>query len=71
MPNNRTASTSEPDFDEIDLWDDEDQNTDDDVTTGELELEDRHALRRVAGLSTELTTSPRSSTASSAWSGLC
>jgi len=28
---------------------------DDDVTTGELELEDRHALRRVAGLSTELT----------------
>src|SRR3712207_6876132 len=24
-------------------------------TTGELELEDRHALRRVAGLSTELT----------------
>ncbi|WP_306839475.1 GTPase HflX [Catenuloplanes nepalensis] len=39
----------------MDLWDDEDQNTDDDVTTGELELEDRHALRRVAGLSTELT----------------
>ncbi|MEH1128812.1 GTPase HflX [Micromonospora sp. CPCC 206061] len=27
----------------------------DDATTGELELEDRHALRRVAGLSTELT----------------
>jgi len=27
----------------------------DDVTTGELELEDRQALRRVAGLSTELT----------------
>ncbi|WP_422770709.1 GTPase HflX [Plantactinospora sp. WMMC1484] len=27
---------------------------DDDVTTGELELEDRQALRRVAGLSTEL-----------------
>jgi GTP-binding protein HflX len=26
-----------------------------DVTTGELELEDRHSLRRVAGLSTELT----------------
>ncbi|MDG4823736.1 GTPase HflX [Asanoa sp. WMMD1127] len=26
-----------------------------DATTGELELEDRHALRRVAGLSTELT----------------
>jgi GTP-binding protein HflX len=25
------------------------------ATTGELELEDRHALRRVAGLSTELT----------------
>jgi GTPase len=29
--------------------------TEDDVTVGELELEDRHALRRVAGLSTELT----------------
>ncbi|GAA4703205.1 GTPase HflX [Phytohabitans rumicis] len=28
---------------------------DDDATTGALELEDRHALRRVAGLSTELT----------------
>jgi GTP-binding protein HflX len=28
---------------------------DEDATTGELELEDRHALRRVAGLSTELT----------------
>jgi GTP-binding protein HflX len=27
----------------------------DDATTGELELADRHALRRVAGLSTELT----------------
>jgi GTPase len=27
----------------------------DEATTGELELEDRHALRRVAGLSTELT----------------
>jgi GTP-binding protein HflX len=26
-----------------------------DVTTGELELEERHSLRRVAGLSTELT----------------
>src|SRR4029453_2656368 len=26
----------------------------DDATTGELDLEDRHALRRVAGLSTEL-----------------
>ena len=26
-----------------------------DATTGELELEERHALRRVAGLSTELT----------------
>ncbi|MDR7273461.1 GTP-binding protein HflX [Catenuloplanes atrovinosus] len=55
MPSNRAASTSDPDFDEIDLWDDEEQSTDDDVTTGELELEDRHALRRVAGLSTELT----------------
>jgi GTPase len=28
---------------------------DSDVTTGELELEERHSLRRVAGLSTELT----------------
>ncbi len=55
MPSNRSASASSPDFDEIDLWDDEDHTTDDDVTTGELELEDRHALRRVAGLSTELT----------------
>ncbi|MBL7253684.1 GTPase HflX [Paractinoplanes lichenicola] len=27
----------------------------DDVTTGDLELEERHSLRRVAGLSTELT----------------
>src|ERR1700752_1099837 len=26
-----------------------------DAATGELDLEDRHALRRVAGLSTELT----------------
>jgi len=26
-----------------------------DVTTGELDLEERHSLRRVAGLSTELT----------------
>ena len=26
-----------------------------DLTTGELELEERHSLRRVAGLSTELT----------------
>jgi GTP-binding protein HflX len=29
-------------------------NADDDATTGELDLEDRRALRRVAGLSTEL-----------------
>ena len=29
--------------------------TEPDVTTGELELEERHSLRRVAGLSTELT----------------
>ncbi|MEJ3743504.1 GTPase HflX [Actinomycetes bacterium KLBMP 9797] len=29
--------------------------TSNDATTGELELEDRHALRRVAGLSTELS----------------
>jgi len=26
-----------------------------DVTSGDLELEERHSLRRVAGLSTELT----------------
>jgi GTP-binding protein HflX len=61
LPSNRAASSAfpkadpSPDFEEIDLWDDEDQNTDDNMTTGELELEDRHALRRVAGLSTELT----------------
>ncbi len=32
-----------------------DDLADTDATTGELELEERHALRRVAGLSTELT----------------
>ncbi|MEV0717098.1 GTPase HflX [Asanoa sp. NPDC050611] len=32
-----------------------DELADIDPTTGELELEDRHAMRRVAGLSTELT----------------
>src|SRR5260370_19375149 len=31
-----------------------DQNDEMDAATGELDLEDRHALRRVAGLSTEL-----------------
>ena len=31
------------------------QSADMDAATGELDLEDRHALRRVAGLSTELT----------------
>jgi GTPase len=31
------------------------QRSDADAATGELDLEDRHALRRVAGLSTELT----------------
>src|ERR1700680_1205941 len=31
------------------------ERTDVDAATGELDLEDRHALRRVAGLSTELT----------------
>src|ERR1700745_2263013 len=30
------------------------ERTDMDAATGELDLEDRHALRRVAGLSTEL-----------------
>src|SRR6202000_177304 len=32
-----------------------DERTEMDAATGELDLEDRHALRRVAGLSTELT----------------
>ena len=32
-----------------------DQRTEMDAATGELDLEERHALRRVAGLSTELT----------------
>ena len=31
------------------------ERTEMDAATGELDLEDRHALRRVAGLSTELT----------------
>src|ERR1700748_1433669 len=31
------------------------ERADMDAATGELDLEDRHALRRVAGLSTELT----------------
>ena len=31
------------------------ERTELDAATGELDLEDRHALRRVAGLSTELT----------------
>src|SRR4051794_20977954 len=41
---------------EIDLTLDDDFGPDTtlDATTGELELEERHALRRVAGLSTEL-----------------
>ena len=40
---------------EIDLADPIDVWSDDEPNTGELDLADRHALRRVAGLSTELT----------------
>ena len=43
-----------PEFDDLDATTALDPATGPDATTGELELEERHALRRVAGLSTEL-----------------
>ena len=36
-------------------YDQRTERTEPDAATGEFDLEDRHALRRVAGLSTELT----------------
>jgi len=48
-----SANEFEPSYD-IELDDDFDSAAYDDPATGELDLEDRNALRRVAGLSTEL-----------------
>ena len=41
------------------------------AATGELDLEDRHALRRVAGLSTELTDITEVEYRPCGWSGWC